>query len=96
VSNLSGKFALRFNPMTAKKMEESALKAIKSLRKQKLSQGLPFMINSDKLDSSQCFLEYPDGTIRIVEANKKEGDFYVLFELSKKDANSLRRKLKLG
>ena len=46
-----------------------ANKRIKSLRKEKLSQGLPFMINSEDLPSYQCYLEYPDGSIKIAEAN---------------------------
>ncbi len=81
--------------MTAKIHEKSALKAIKRLRKKKLSQGLPFMINSDILDTSQCFLEFPDGSIKIAEADTKERDFQIVFELSSNEANELRKKLKL-
>ena len=81
--------------MAAKKLEISAYKAIKLLRKKKLSQGLPFMINSDMLDSKQCFMEYPDGSIKIVEADPKEFDFRIVFEYNSKDANDLRRRLNL-
>lgn len=81
--------------MTAKIDEKSALRAIKELRKKKLSQGLPFMINSDTLDTSQCYLEYPDGSIKIVEADATEKDFQIVLELSIEDANKLRKKLKL-
>jgi hypothetical protein len=81
--------------MTAKIHEKSALKAIKRLRKKKLSQGLPFMINSEVLPSDQCYLEYPDGTIKIAEADTKERDFQIVFELSSNEANDLRKKLKL-
>jgi hypothetical protein len=81
--------------MTAKIREKSALKAIKLLRKKKLSQGLPFMINSDMLESHQCFLEYPDGSIKIVEANSKDQDFRIVFEYNSEAANDLRRRLKL-
>lgn len=81
--------------MNAKRYEFAALKAIKELRKKKLSQGLPFMINSDVLISSQCYLEYPDGSIKIVEANTKKHDFHVVYELSERDADHIRRKYKL-
>lgn len=81
--------------MTAKLYRAAATKAIKELRKKKLSQGLTFMINSDILDSSQCYLEYPDGTIRIVEADTKQHDFQIVYELTKRDADAVRRKYKL-
>ena len=81
--------------MTAKILEKSSLKAIKSLRKKKLSQGLPFMINSDTLDSDQCYLEYPDGIIKIAEANTKGHDFKIVFEFDSNESDRLRRKLKL-
>ncbi|HEY2720691.1 MAG TPA: hypothetical protein VGI82_03140 [Chitinophagaceae bacterium] len=81
--------------MTAKIDEKSALRAIKKLRKKKLNQGLPFMINSDTLDTTQCYLEYPDGSIKIVEADTRERDFQIVLELSMDDANKLRKKLKL-
>ena len=81
--------------MTAKIHGKTARKAIKSLRKKKLKQGLPFMINSDMLESDQCFMEYPDGSIKIVEADKRETDFQVVYELSKNDADELRKKLNL-
>ena len=81
--------------MMAKIHEKSALKAIKKLRKRKLSQGLPFMINLDVLPSDQCYLEYPDGTIKIVEADAREKDFQIVLELTLNEANDLRKKLKL-
>lgn len=81
--------------MTAKLYEAAAVKAIKALRKKKLNQGLPFMINSDVLTSSQCYLEYPDGSIKIVEADTRQRDFHVVYELSQKDADAVRRKYKL-
>jgi len=81
--------------MTATINNKSAINKIKSLRKEKLSQGLPFMINSDMLPSYQCFLEYPDGSIKIVEANSKESDFKIIEELDFLNAEVLRRNLKL-
>lgn len=81
--------------MTAKEMEQSALKAVMKLRQQKLKQGVPFMINSDMLESDQCFLEYPDGIIRIAEASSSDRDFLIVYEFSVNESNNLRRKLKL-
>lgn len=81
--------------MTAKIYETAAAKAIKQLRKTKLKQGQPFMINTDVLDSSQCYMEYPDGSIKIVEADMRQRDFHVVYELSASDADAVRRKHKL-
>ena len=56
-------------------LEKAAKKAIQLLRKQKLEKGQHFMINSDILDTHQYFLEFPNGTIKIVEADSKNCDF---------------------
>jgi hypothetical protein len=72
-----------------------ANKRIKSLRKEKLSQGLPFMINSEDLPSYQCYLEFPDGSIKIAEANSRESDFKIVGELDFLNAEVFKRKLKL-
>lgn len=72
-----------------------AIKRIKALRKEKHSQGLPFMINSDELPSYQCYLEYPDGSIKIAEANSRQSDFKIIEELDFLNAEVFKRKLKL-
>ncbi|MEO6329488.1 MAG: hypothetical protein ABIO55_11160 [Ginsengibacter sp.] len=82
--------------MTAKIHKTSALRAIKLLRKKKFSQGLPFMINSDLLPSEQCYLEYPDGSIKLVEADSEGFDFKVLEELDHHNIKLLKRTLKLA
>ena len=81
--------------MTAVINNKSALNKIKSLRKDKLSRGIPFMINSDDLPSHQCYLEYPDGTIKIAEANSGESDFIIIEELDFLNAELIKRNLKL-
>lgn len=81
--------------MNVKELEISARKAIKKLRRDKLSKGLPFMINSDMLVEEQCFLEYPDGIIKIAKAAFKEHDFQIIMELSMEESDTLRKKLKL-
>jgi hypothetical protein len=84
-----------FNSSSVEKLEKSAFEAIKLLRRKKFEKGLPFMINSDMLDSDQCFLEYPDGSIKIVEADPERCDFRIVFEYDINEANRLRRKLRL-
>ncbi|MDI9310549.1 MAG: hypothetical protein QM535_10055 [Limnohabitans sp.] len=66
---------------------------IKKLRSQKLRAGLPFMINVKELSSNQCYLEYPNGVIKLVTINSTSRDFDVLKELSTSDANNLRKRL---
>jgi hypothetical protein len=78
-----------------KRLEKAANKAIKLLRKQKHRRGLHFMINSDMLETHQCFLEFPDGIIKIVEADSTRIDFKVVFEFNKQESRSLRRRLLL-
>jgi hypothetical protein len=54
------------------------------------------MINSDILETHQCFLEFPDGIIKIVEANKSKTDFIVVFEYSRKESDDLKKRLGLN
>lgn len=81
--------------ITVNTNSKKVISRIKSLRREKLSLGLPFMINSDELPSHQCYLEYPDGTIVIAEANHKESDFKIIRELDFLNAEVLKRNLKL-
>lgn len=81
--------------LLASNKNKYAIKRIKSLRKEKLSQGLPFMINSDDLPPYQCYLEYPDGSIKIAQANSKDSDFIIVEELDFLNAEVFKRKLKL-
>lgn len=76
-------------------MEQSAQRKIRQLRKKKLQQGLPFMIGSDDLPAEQCYLEYPDGTIKIAEASSRNSDFKIIEELDYFNTQLLRRALKL-
>ncbi|TAE14340.1 MAG: hypothetical protein EAY72_07380 [Bacteroidetes bacterium] len=66
---------------------------VKVLREQKLKSGLPFMINVEELESNQCYLEYPNGVIKLfyVEQGNKEMNF--LRELTAFEASELRRQL---
>jgi hypothetical protein len=66
--------------------------AVKELRLQKLRDGLPFMINSDDLENNQCYLEFPDGTIKLVFLANGAREFTTISILSAKEARTLRAK----
>ena len=68
---------------------------VRKLRDQKLREGLPFMINVKELSSNQCYLEYPDGVIKLVSVISSSRQINVVRELNPSDANSLRKRLKL-
>lgn len=74
------------------KMEKRGTEAVRKLRIRKLVNGQPFMINSKELFSNQCYLEYPNGIIKLVSLTKAASDFSVVRELSSVEANTLRRR----
>lgn len=82
--------------MKRKQLEKSGLLAVQVLRKNKLEQGHPFMINSVSLPVDQCYLEFPDGNIQIVTICHTRKDFKVVRELSIKEQNSIRKTLRLA
>lgn len=65
---------------------------VKKLRDQKLRAGLPFMINVTELTSNQCYLEYPNGVIKLVSVVSSSRDINVVKELNASDANELRKR----
>ncbi|MCP9750447.1 hypothetical protein [Ferruginibacter sp. HRS2-29] len=81
--------------MTLKQIERAGIDAVKMLRRTKLSGGLPFMINSDLLPPEQCYLEYPDGSIKTVVISKYDNDFKVIEELSAERIAYIRNKYEL-
>ena len=66
---------------------------VKKLREQKLRAGLPFMINVNELSSNQCYLEYPNGVIKLVSIISSSRDINGIKELNTSDANNLRKRL---
>jgi hypothetical protein len=80
--------------MTAHDLEKSAQKAIQVLRKKKLEQGQPFMINSDILNTDQCFMEFPDGTLKVVEADSKGCDFRIVMDATPAMVKQIKKQLK--
>jgi hypothetical protein len=82
--------------MKMKQLEAAGLKAVRQLRKNKLAQGHPFMINQNTLPDGQCYLEFPDGAIKLVFLDKPQQDFAVIKVLSAKERASLRKSLRLS
>ena len=75
-----------------KSIENRGTEAVRKLRRQKLAKGLPFMINSRELTTNQCYLEYPNGLIKLVRIAKSTRDFDVIRELSQSEAQVLRNR----
>lgn len=72
-------------------IQKKGVLAIQQLRKNKLEQGLPFMINSLSLPTGQCYLEYPNGLIQIVTISNSNNDFKVLSTMSYDEAINIRK-----
>jgi len=81
--------------MTIKQLEKSGIDAVKILRKNKHKMGVPFMINVKELPSTQCYLEYPNGYIKLVTIGEDKYDFEVIKELTLSQSNVIRKKYKI-
>lgn len=68
---------------------------MKKLRELKLRSGLPFMINVKELSTDQCYLEYPDGSIKLVSIGQSSSAVNVIRELSSIDSEKLRHRFHL-
>jgi hypothetical protein len=77
--------------VTIKTAGKKGTNAVRKLREQKLRAGLPFMINTKELATNQCYLEYPDGAIRLVTVRHTARDIEVDRELSNYEAIQLRK-----
>jgi len=75
---------------TSHYLEKIGTEAVHRMRRQKLRNGHPFMINSKDLVTNQCYLEYPNGCIKLVSMQKAARDFNIIRELSEFEAHSLR------
>ena len=81
--------------MKVKQLEKSGFLAIKRLRENKFSKGLPFMINSELLPSDQCYMEYPDGSVIHVKLSRQHNDFKVITEFTPQEGFEIRKKFNL-
>lgn len=76
--------------------EHRGTQAVQRLRKLKLKNGHPFMINSKDLPPNQCYLEYPDGKVHLVSISSVTSrNLKILRELSSTESQILRLKFHL-
>ena len=78
-----------------KEIERIGIEAVKNLRLKRLRQGNFFMINLNSLPSDQCYLEYPDGIIKLALYESGAKHFTIVRELEKDESSYLRSKLNL-
>lgn len=52
--------------------------AIQQLRIEKLKNGFPFMINYLELPTNICYLEYPDGSIKLMTFKRDARNFTLI------------------
>ena len=62
--------------------QNKANEAVRNLRRSKLSNGQFFMINYKRLPKGQCYLEYPEGQIRLASISSSKKDFTIIPDLS--------------
>ncbi len=77
---------------TVKITSKKGTDAVKKLREQKLRNGLPFMINVKELSTNQCYLEYPNGSIKLITVVHSTRDIDVVRELTSAEATHLRQR----
>lgn len=76
-------------------IQKAGNEAVRRLRRQTLSSGHPFMVNSKKLPKGQCYLEYPDGHIELVSIAPNNRDFYIVRPFTKDESIIIRRQYHL-
>jgi hypothetical protein len=77
---------------TLQSIEKIGNEAVQELRLQKLRNEHPFMINSKDLQSNECFLKYPDGTIQLVFLKSGAREFTAIRTLSLAEIEVLRKR----
>ena len=77
---------------TVKITSKKGTNAVKKLREKKLRSGLPFMINVKELSTNQCYLEYPNGSIKLITVVHSARDIDVIRELTSMEATHLRQR----
>lgn len=76
-------------------IQKAGNEAVRRLRRQKLSSGHPFMINSKKLPKGQCYLEFPDGHIELVSIAPTKRDFNIIRQFTNSQSMKIRRQHRL-
>ncbi|GAA4805101.1 hypothetical protein GCM10023231_37830 [Olivibacter ginsenosidimutans] len=75
---------------TVEELKTVGSSVVRRLRKQKLDNGRPFLIWSDKLPKNQSYLEYPDHSIKVVTVSQDLNSFTVVRELTKTQEKAVR------
>jgi hypothetical protein len=71
-------------------------RAVKKMRLEQLSKGIPFMINSRDLPDAQCYLEYANGIIKLAQICADHRDFEIIQEYSLMESDLIRRRFHLA
>lgn len=82
--------------LATKSINSAGSLAVRRLRLRKLQDGHPFMINSRDLPSNQCYLEYPNGSIKLATISGNKREFTILKELSVTESHTIRHKYHLA
>jgi len=77
------------------KIEKTGTAAVKKLRIENLKKGMPFMINTKDLPGNQCYLEYPNGSIKLVAISKSAKEFTLIKQLSLSEESTIRNRFNL-
>ena len=78
-----------------KQLENAGTEAVKKLRLDNLRNGHPFMINAKDLPNRQSYLEYPDGSMHLVELSASGMEFISIRVLSSDESSELRKRFNL-
>jgi len=77
---------------TVKATSKKGTTSVRKLRELKLRSGLPFMINVKELSTDECYLEYPDGSIKLITVVHSTTNMNVIRELTLDEATQLRHR----
>jgi hypothetical protein len=72
--------------MNVNQLNIRGTKAVLALREEKLRNDIPFMINAKELPTNQAYLEYPNGTVKLVSLTKGARHFTLVKELTKEES----------
>ena len=76
-------------------LESIGGEALRKHRQDKLSRGLPFMINLNELQAGQFYYEYNDRKIELIVYSRERNKYNVLKVLSKAAVARFRKKHKI-
>lgn len=76
-------------------LKEVSSTVVRRLRMQKLKNGKPFLLWSDKLPKDQSYLEYPDRSIKVVKVSADLKSFTVVHELTAVQQQAIRHEFNL-